>query len=68
MAVAYRLSTIQEADTIHVLEQGRLVQSGSYEDLAREPGAFGARGRRDGYRGSRAALARWSAATQHAVS
>ncbi len=40
VVIAHRLSTIREADTIHVLEKGRLVQSGSYEDLAREPGAF----------------------------
>ena len=40
VVIAHRLSTIREADTIHVLEKGKLVQSGSYEDLAREPGAF----------------------------
>ncbi|MYN67226.1 MAG: ATP-binding cassette domain-containing protein [Acidobacteria bacterium] len=40
VVIAHRLSTIRAADTIHVLEKGRLVQSGSYEDLAREPGAF----------------------------
>ncbi len=40
VVIAHRLSTIREADTIHVLEKGKLVQSGSYEDLAGEPGAF----------------------------
>ena len=40
VVIAHRLSTIREADTIHVLDKGKLVQSGSYEDLAREPGVF----------------------------
>lgn len=40
VVVAHRLSTIREADTIYVLDKGKLVQSGSYEELARAPGVF----------------------------
>ena len=40
VVIAHRLSTIRAADTIHVLDKGKLVQSGSYDDLAREPGVF----------------------------
>jgi NHLM bacteriocin system ABC transporter ATP-binding protein len=40
IVVAHRLSTIVNADRIIVFERGRLVQSGSYADLVREPGPF----------------------------
>ena len=33
IAVAHRLSTIQSADVIHVVERGRIVESGTHERL-----------------------------------
>ena len=33
IAVAHRLSTIQSADVIHVVERGRIVESGTHEQL-----------------------------------
>lgn len=38
--VAHRLSNIRNADRICVLQHGRLVQQGSFEQLAREEGLF----------------------------
>ena len=38
--IAHRLSTIRKADRIHVLHQGRLVQTGSYEELLATEGKF----------------------------
>lgn len=38
--IAHRLSTVQEADQILVLDNGRLVQQGDYATLSSEPGAF----------------------------
>ena len=38
--VAHRLSTIRNADRIYVLEAGRVVQSGTFEELADQPGLF----------------------------
>jgi ATP-binding cassette subfamily B protein IrtB len=39
--IAHRLKTIQHADQILVLEQGRLVQSGTHDQLCAEPGIYG---------------------------
>jgi len=38
--IAHRLSTIVSADTITVMEKGRIVQKGSYQDQLKEDGLF----------------------------
>jgi ABC-type bacteriocin/lantibiotic exporter with double-glycine peptidase domain len=38
--VAHRLSTIRHADRIYVIEAGRVVQNGKFEELARQEGLF----------------------------
>ena len=40
LVVAHRLSTIQGADKIFVFEKGRIVQSGTFAELAAAPGLF----------------------------
>ena len=40
VVVAHRLSTIQKADRILVLEEGRVVQEGGFEQLMEAPGTF----------------------------
>ncbi|MBW1797282.1 MAG: ABC transporter ATP-binding protein [Deltaproteobacteria bacterium] len=40
LIVAHRLSTIMKADHIHVLEQGRIVESGNLQDLLSLNGRF----------------------------
>jgi NHLM bacteriocin system ABC transporter ATP-binding protein len=40
IVIAHRLSTIQTADRVYVLEGGRVVESGSYAELAGRGGAF----------------------------
>jgi ABC-type bacteriocin/lantibiotic exporter with double-glycine peptidase domain len=40
IVIAHRLSTIAQADQIVVLEEGRVVQCGTYAELIREKGLF----------------------------
>jgi ABC-type transport system involved in Fe-S cluster assembly fused permease/ATPase subunit len=40
LAIAHRLSTIADADTIFVLEHGRLAESGSHVGLLRRDGLY----------------------------
>ena len=40
IVIAHRLSTIRNADRIYVLEAGRVVQQGSFDQLAQQPGLF----------------------------
>jgi ABC-type bacteriocin/lantibiotic exporter with double-glycine peptidase domain len=40
VVIAHRLSTIRNADRIYVIEAGRLVQAGSFDELAKQKGLF----------------------------
>jgi ATP-binding cassette subfamily B protein len=40
IAVAHRLSTIQAADVIHVVERGRIVESGTHQALLARGGSY----------------------------
>jgi ABC-type bacteriocin/lantibiotic exporter with double-glycine peptidase domain len=40
LVIAHRLSTVQEADRIYVVDAGKIVQRGSFEGLAAEEGLF----------------------------
>ncbi|WP_405056877.1 peptidase domain-containing ABC transporter [Kribbella sp. NBC_01505] len=42
IVIAHRLSTVRDADRILVLERGRIVESGSHDDLIAENGAYAA--------------------------
>lgn len=38
--IAHRLSTIRHADMIYMLENGKIVESGSYDELMSKKGKF----------------------------
>lgn len=40
VAIAHRLSTIRNADRIYVIAAGRIIQAGSYDELANQEGWF----------------------------
>ncbi|MEW6364573.1 MAG: hypothetical protein AB1714_08030, partial [Acidobacteriota bacterium] len=40
IVIAHRLSTVMKADTIHVIDAGRVVESGGYDELMRRDGLF----------------------------
>ena len=40
IVVAHRLSTIQRADRIYLIQEGSITQSGTFDELASVPGAF----------------------------
>jgi ATP-binding cassette, subfamily B, bacterial len=42
VVIAHRLSTVRHADRIHVLEEGRVVESGSHDDLVAARGLYAA--------------------------
>lgn len=46
VVVAHRLSTVVSADRIVVVERGRVVQEGRYEELMAQPGLFAELARR----------------------
>ena len=50
VSIAHRLSTIRHADQIVVMEQGRIVERGTYEELLGRGGAFAALAAQDARR------------------
>jgi ABC-type multidrug transport system fused ATPase/permease subunit len=46
VVIAHRLSTVLKADRIYVIEGGRIVESGTYDDLMSRSGRFAELARR----------------------
>lgn len=40
LTIAHRLSTVQHADLVLVLQEGRVIQAGKHDELARTPGLY----------------------------
>jgi ATP-binding cassette subfamily B protein/ATP-binding cassette subfamily C protein len=40
LIVAHRLSAVKQADLIYVLEDGKVVQSGTHQDLLKDDGLY----------------------------
>jgi ABC-type multidrug transport system fused ATPase/permease subunit len=40
IVIAHRLSTVRQADVIHVMEAGRLIETGTHDELMKLRGAY----------------------------